>query len=151
MPLVYLLGTNGFSRLARRTPFIGYCQVDESSPNVLGLEDAPSTISCGRIGLEALNLTIPLPSVDIAISERTLARRKSEARLRRDESDRVYRLARIVARTIDILGSRDKASRWLRKKNRALADQAPLELLDTDAGTRQVEAVLGRIEHGVVS
>ncbi len=38
----------------------GYCQVGESPPQKSwGLEDAPSTISWGRIGLEALNLTIP--------------------------------------------------------------------------------------------
>jgi hypothetical protein len=37
----------------------GYCQVGESRPNIVGLEGAPSTISWGRIGLEALNLTIP--------------------------------------------------------------------------------------------
>ena len=37
----------------------GYCQVGESRLNIVGLKDAPSTISWGRIGLEALNLTIP--------------------------------------------------------------------------------------------
>ena len=29
----------------------GYCQVGESRPNIVGLKDAPSTISWGRIGL----------------------------------------------------------------------------------------------------
>ena len=38
---------------------IGNCQVGESRPNIVGLKDAPSTICWGRIGLEALNLTIP--------------------------------------------------------------------------------------------
>ncbi len=35
-----------------------YCQVGESRPNIVWLEDAPSTISWDRIGLEAPNLTL---------------------------------------------------------------------------------------------
>ena len=42
-----------------------YCQVGESRPNIVGLEDAPSTISWGRIGLEALNLTIPTLGMEV--------------------------------------------------------------------------------------
>ena len=37
----------------------GYCQVGESRPNIVGLNDAPTSIPCGEIGLEALNLTVP--------------------------------------------------------------------------------------------
>ena len=37
-----------------------YCQAGESRPSIVGLEDARSTISWGRISFEALNLTIPL-------------------------------------------------------------------------------------------
>ncbi len=40
-----------------------YCQVGESRPNIVGLDDAPSTISWGRIGFEALNLTIPFATI----------------------------------------------------------------------------------------
>jgi len=85
------------------------------------------------------------------LPERTLARRKKERRLHPDESDRLFRLARIAAQTAEVLGSTDKAARWLRQPNRALGGRVPLALLDTDAGTREVEEVLGRIEHGVVS
>ena len=35
----------------------------QSCPNIVGLEDTPSTISWGRIGLEALNLTAMAPPV----------------------------------------------------------------------------------------
>lgn len=85
------------------------------------------------------------------IPSRTLARRRSEKKLPADESDRVARLARIAAQATDTLGSPAKASRWLKAPNRALGGEAPLELLDTDGGCRQVEAILGRIEHGVFS
>jgi putative toxin-antitoxin system antitoxin component (TIGR02293 family) len=87
----------------------------------------------------------------LALSKRTLARRMSQARLTAVESDRLYRLARVLARAADVLGSTAKAARWLQKPNRALESVPPLTLLDTDLGVRQVEAVLGRIEHGVYS
>ena len=82
---------------------------------------------------------------------RTLARRKQEQRLHRDESDRLFRLVRIAAQAAEVLGGDQKASRWLHSPNRALGGKPPLELLDTDLGSRQVEEVLGRIEHGVCS
>lgn len=82
---------------------------------------------------------------------RTIARRKAEERLKPAESDRVYRLARIVARTEEVLGEMEKTREWLLRPNRALGQVTPLSLLDTDEGARQVEAVLGRIEHGVWS
>ncbi|MBI4529596.1 MAG: DUF2384 domain-containing protein [Deltaproteobacteria bacterium] len=87
----------------------------------------------------------------LRLPQRTLARRKKERRLRADESDRLLRLARIGAQAAEVLGSEEKAARWLRRPNRALENRVPLELLDSDIGSRQVEDVLGRIEHGVVS
>lgn len=99
-----------------------------------------------RFGLnrEEISSALDLPA-------RTLARRKQERRLRRDESDRLFRLVRIAEQATQVLGSRDKASRWLHASNRALGGQPPLTLLDTDLGARQVEEVLGRIEYGVYS
>ncbi len=66
-------------------------------------------------------------------------------------SDRLRRLVRVFARAEEVLGSSGKASRWLSRTNRALGGETPLSLLDTDAGSQEVEAVLGRIEKGVYS
>jgi putative toxin-antitoxin system antitoxin component (TIGR02293 family) len=49
----------------------------------------------------------------------------------------------------EVLGGDQKASRWLYTGIRALGGKLPLELLDTDLGSRQVEEVLGRIERGL--
>jgi putative toxin-antitoxin system antitoxin component (TIGR02293 family) len=67
------------------------------------------------------------------------------------DSDQPLRLARILAQTVDVLGSKEKASGWLQAPNQALGGQTPLSLLGTDPGAQQVEEVLGRIEHGVFS
>lgn len=90
-------------------------------------------------------------SVALHIPRRTIARRKKAGKLPADESDRLLRLARIAAQAARVLGTHEKASRWLHEPNRALGNRIPLSLLDTDVGTRQVEDVLGRIEHGIVS
>ena len=87
----------------------------------------------------------------LALPKRTLARRKKQAKLTAIESDRVLRLARVVAAAVDVFGSGEKASRWLQRPNRALGNETPLSQMDTDAGVRIVEQLLGRIEHGVFS
>jgi len=86
----------------------------------------------------------------LGIPERTLARRRKQARLESIESDRLTRVARIAAIAEETLGARDKAGHWLQKANRALDGAVPLRMLDTDLGAEQVEAVLGRIAHGIV-
>jgi putative toxin-antitoxin system antitoxin component (TIGR02293 family) len=85
------------------------------------------------------------------ISPRTMARRRKARRLEGEESDRLYRMARILVRAEEVFGDRNKASRWLRRPHPLLKGQKPLEMLDTDIGSRQVDTLMGRIEHGVYS
>lgn len=88
----------------------------------------------------------------LATSERTISRRKKDQKpLDLSESDRLYRIARIFARTLEIFENVETARDWLKKSNRALAGATPLELLDTDAGTLQVDELLNTIEYGVYS
>lgn len=88
----------------------------------------------------------------LGISERTLSRRiASHGKLTAEESDRTIRLARVLAAAKETLGSMEKASRWLQTSNRVLGGRTPFELLDTDAGVKSVETVLGRIAYGVYS
>lgn len=88
----------------------------------------------------------------VGISGRTLSRRlASRSRLSAEESDRMVRLARVLALANDTLGDRAKASSWLQTPNRALQGNTPFELLDTDAGVQSVETILGRIAYGIYS
>lgn len=122
-----------------------------------GLPELGETVRDGLpyAALESVMARLGLTREQVAealhLPERTLARRKKERRLHPDESDRLFRLARIAAQAAEVLGSEEKAAAWLQRPNRALGGRVPLELLDTDAGSRQVEDVLGRIEHGVFS
>jgi len=64
-------------------------------------------------------------------------------------SELVYPIVEVTARAIEVLGSRDKALRWLRTPVRSLGDRSPLSLLDKQDGIERVKDVLGRIEHGI--
>jgi putative toxin-antitoxin system antitoxin component (TIGR02293 family) len=90
-----------------------------------------------------------LPTLGIA--RRTMERRKHKGRLLPEESERVYRLAKILAFAESVLGSREKARHWLSTPNRALGSVTPLSMLETEAGADEVSNVLGRIEYGVHS
>lgn len=99
----------------------------------------------------AAGITLKELATSLDLSLRSLQRRRREGRLARYESDRLYRLARIVALTKYYLGNEEAASRWLKRPNRALGGRTPLELIDTELGARAVENVLGRIAFGGVS
>lgn len=105
--------------------------------------------------LDAVSAAFHIDAKDIIrileLPRRTLARRKKERRLHADESDRLLRLGRVAALAEEVLGSREKAGRWLHEPNTALAGDPPLRRLDSDLGARQVEDVLVRIAHGVYS
>ena len=85
------------------------------------------------------------------IPPRTVARRKEARHLNPQESDRLYRVASTLSQAVEVLGSIDKARLWLKTPNRALGCEMPLDLLDTDIGTRQVEEVLLRLNYGIFS
>lgn len=87
----------------------------------------------------------------LVVSRRTLDRRKSERHLSPEESDRLFRIVRVIARANDVFGEPGKAADWLRRPNRSLEGRTPMDLMDNAAGAGLVETVLGRIAHGVYS
>jgi len=50
-----------------------------------------------------------------------------------------------------VFGDNEQAREWLRSPQIGLGNLVPLHLLTTGAGAREVEDLLGRIEHGVLS
>ena len=87
----------------------------------------------------------------LALSRKTLAHRRILGSLTPDQSDRLSRLLRTIEDAEATFGDRAKAHTWLRRPSAFLDGEAPLDRLDTDIGTRQVEAMLGRIAHGLAA
>jgi putative toxin-antitoxin system antitoxin component (TIGR02293 family) len=117
-------------------------------------------IGAVRKGLPAgrLNQMAQLLDVDrafllqiVGVSERTIQRKHVLAeRLSPAASDRLSRIDRIYTLAAEVFGSGEKAAQWLKRPSRALANEQPLKLLDTDAGTQQVERELRQIQYGFV-
>lgn len=101
--------------------------------------------------MQSAGLTLKELAASLDLSPRSLQRRSREGRLAPFESDRLYRLARIVALAKHYLGNDAVATRWLKRPNRALGGKMPLESIDTEVGARAVENILGRIGYGGVS
>lgn len=87
----------------------------------------------------------------LALPRKTLAHRRSLGRLSAEQSDRLVRILRVVQEAEGTFANPDKAHRWLRRPTSALANNAPLDLLDTEVGARRVETLLGRIAHGIAA
>jgi putative toxin-antitoxin system antitoxin component (TIGR02293 family) len=100
---------------------------------------------------ESSGLSIQEIASSFDLNLRSLRRRKHQGRLARYESDRLYRLARLVALAEHFVGDHERSIHWLRRPNHVLGGAAPLEVVDTELGTRQVENVLGRIGYGGIS
>lgn len=75
-------------------------------------------------------------------------RRANAERLTVDESDRAVRLARVVAQTESVFDNKEKAMHWLRQPMKRFEGRTPIDMLDTDAGSRLVEEALVRIDEG---
>lgn len=101
--------------------------------------------------MRASGLTLKELAAALDLSPRSLQRRRRSGRLAPYESDRLYRLARIVALANEYLGDHERAMRWLKRPNRALGGAAPVTAIDTEPGARQVENILGRIAYGGIS
>jgi putative toxin-antitoxin system antitoxin component (TIGR02293 family) len=88
----------------------------------------------------------------IDIRRRTMTRRKREGRFLPDESDRLLRASRLFGKTLELFeGDRDAATEWLTTAQPALGGTVPLDLAKSEVGAREVERLIGRLEHGVFS
>ena len=104
---------------------------------------------------ENLRSAMDVPAKTLAsvanIASRTLSRRRKEGRLQTDESERLFRIASLYDRAVEVLGSGERARAWFKGPKKALGGKTPLQYADTEPGAREVENLLGRLEYGVFS
>ncbi len=102
---------------------------------------------------ELLDLTVDDLATRLGISPATLSRRRREpegGRLDPEHSDRLMRYARLYWQTVQLLDGHEESARaWLKRPARALDGAIPLDFADTEVGGREVETIIGRLEHGV--
>lgn len=93
----------------------------------------------------------PEISTILHVSERSLARRRSQGRFTPAESDRLFRLVEMYSLASCVLGSAEAADELMRSPAAAFGDRAPLEYMRNEAGAQRVSTLLQRIEHSVCS
>lgn len=105
--------------------------------------------------METLQLAMGLPQEAMApllgISRATLHRRLLAGKLSPAESDRLLRHARLLGLANAVLESPSDARQWLQARQFGLGGATPLDFADSEAGAREVEQLLLRIEHGVIA
>jgi putative toxin-antitoxin system antitoxin component (TIGR02293 family) len=138
------------------------------TPNVISVLGGPHVFGAraGRVNLleeverglpvrayetvaEALELTPVEEDRLLQVSMRTRARWKKRARLDAATSDRLVRLARILALAVWVLESNESAVAWLREPSGVLGGRSPLAAIATDPGAEKVSNMLYQMEHGI--
>ena len=104
---------------------------------------------------QQLRDNLGVPDKDLAkyirIPKSTLSIRKRKGKFSFVESERLYRIQRLFAKALEVFDDVDLARKWLKEDAYGLGDVSPLEYAATEIGAREVEDLLGRIEHGVFS
>ena len=100
---------------------------------------------------EMLGVTEERLGAWLGMSRATLHRRKKLGSLDRTESDRLVRYGRLMSHATAALGGIEGARSWLVAPAIAFNGECPLDFADTEVGAREVDALLGRLEHGVFS
>jgi putative toxin-antitoxin system antitoxin component (TIGR02293 family) len=108
-----------------------------------GLAEVQAILAAGTLTATELD--------HVVLPRRTLAHRRKLGSLTPEQADRLLRVRRILDMAAATFGSPDTAGVWLRRTNAVLSGERPIDLLDTDTGTRMVENLLGRIDHGVAA
>lgn len=139
---------------------VSYC-VHGATGKIMASNFTPSKlIAALRVGLPVhelcelqASLAVPMEKLVpmLGISKATLHRRKAGGRLGQAESDRVVRFAKLMGKAIEVMESEENARQWLTAPQFGLGGAVPLEYAETEVGAREVEDLLGRIEHGVYS
>jgi len=134
-------------------------ELDASFPE-LAAEEPSEIVSTVREGLpterfdvlrEMLDVSSGMLAEVVGITPSTLSRRRKRGTFDKDESERILRVARLVARAVDVLDGLEHARKWLTEPARGLGGERPLAFADTEPGAREVERLLIRLDHGVYS
>ena len=84
------------------------------------------------------------------MTPRHLHRLKDEQRVSVDASERLLLLKNLLMHALDTFeGRKATALHWLRTPIRELAEQSPIQLMDTVTGFGLADDVLGRLDYGL--
>ncbi|HEX2855099.1 MAG TPA: antitoxin Xre/MbcA/ParS toxin-binding domain-containing protein [Opitutaceae bacterium] len=123
----------------------------DNRQSALRVEEGLPVTDLVEFGREA-GFTIDELARLVHIPPRTYARRvASKARLSLPEGERAMRVMRLYDQAKQLFGTHENTRQWLNTELPALGWRTPLDFAQTEPGAREVENLIGRIEHGIVS
>ena len=135
---------------ARKAKATTYEQIHDNHATAQRVEEGLPVMEVVQFGKQAGFSTDELAQL-IQIPIRTYARRVADkARLKMHEGERAARLMRVFDRAKRLLGTDENTREWFNLELPALGWRTPLDFAQTEPGAREVEAVIERIEDGVV-
>lgn len=134
-----------------RSKLSTYAQVHDNAAMAQRVAEGLPVAEVVQFGKQAGFTTDELARL-IQIPPRTYARRiASRSRLKVPEGERAVRLMRLFDRARQVFGTDENTRLWFNARLLALGRKTPLEYAQTEPGAREVENIIGRIEHGVFS
>lgn len=102
---------------------------------------------------KAFNMTTNRFAADyLAMSPSTVTRRRQVGLLNELESDKAARFARLITQATELYeGDEEAALRWLETPLLIFDGESPLDYARSEAGCREVEALITRLEYGMFS
>ncbi len=86
----------------------------------------------------------------IRVPQTTLSKRKSRGYFSPTESERLYRIFRLVKKAVEVFDNNPEyAQTWLKSEALGLDGSIPLEFAKTEIGAKEVENLLIRIDEGI--
>lgn len=135
----------------RKPKATAYEQVHDNHAMVQRVEEGLPVMEVVKFGKQAGFTNEELAKL-INIPARTYARRvAAKARLKLPEGERAARLMRIFDRAKQLFVTEENVRKWLHAELPALGWRTPIDYAQTEPGAREVENLIGRIEHGVFS
>lgn len=127
-----------------------YEQVNDNHAMVQRVEEGLPVMDVVKFGKQAGFTTNELAQL-INIPARTYARRVAgKVRLKIHEGERAARLMRVFERAKRLFVTDENTREWFDFELPALGWRTPLDFAQTEPGAREVEAVIERLEDGVV-
>ena len=127
-----------------------YPEIQNNAAMALRVEEGVPVADVVEFGRQA-GFTIDELARLIHIPPRTYARRvAAKSRLKIPEGERAARLMRVYDTAKRLFGTHDNTREWLNSELPALGGRTPLDFARTEQGAREVEAVVERIEDGVI-
>jgi putative toxin-antitoxin system antitoxin component (TIGR02293 family) len=121
---------------------------------VSSLADLQEVVSAGlpiRSLEETVDYVVAGARAAVAVKDRLVPRatRARRTRLKVSESERVERVARLMAMAEEVWENVEDARAFMNEAHPMLDERSPLEMAETELGARRVERLLMKLEYGL--